>query len=319
MESNYNLHSLSCIAFFLLLNLFQADVINARAEPHPPHQHDVTKKTPQTLDYLKNLVGTRKGNTAKGLSHLKNYLSNLGYMNIDSIISKPPPEQNNDSFDENLELAVRAYQSFFKLKVTGVLDAPTVNQMMQPRCGVADNFSVLNRTHLMTESPVIAKHYTFFPGKPVWWPGKTDLTYSFPAGASYDLDEGIFEATGLWNNNSIFKFAYIKDYDKADVKISFQVWDHGDRAPFDGPGGILAHAFAPTDGRLHFDGSEKWVDGVKDGAFDVQSVGLHELGHVLGLGHSADINAVMWPTFQTKQRKGLGQDDIDGIKALYPS
>ncbi|KAL7084556.1 hypothetical protein ACP275_14G230300 [Erythranthe tilingii] len=102
-----------------------------------------------------------------------------------------------------------------------------------------------------------------------------------------------------------------------DIKISFQVWDHKDGSPFDGRGGILAHAFAPSDGRLHFDGDEVWVDGVVPGKFDLQTIGLHELGHVLGLGHTTDGGAIMTPTLGSGFRKGLGQDDINGIKALY--
>ena len=52
------------------------------------------------------------------------------------------------------------------------------------------------------------------------------------------------------------------------------------------------------------------------GAFDLQSVFLHENGHVAGLGHSTDTNAVMYPSYQTA-RCALGADDRAGIAALY--
>jgi hypothetical protein len=52
------------------------------------------------------------------------------------------------------------------------------------------------------------------------------------------------------------------------------------------------------------------------GAFDLQSVYLHENGHVAGLGHSTDTSAVMYPSYQTA-RCALAQDDKNGLAALY--
>jgi hypothetical protein len=61
-----------------------------------------------------------------------------------------------------------------------------------------------------------------------------------------------------------------------------------------------------------------WSTGcvARPGAYDLESVYLHENGHVAGLGHSTDVNAVMYPSYQTA-RCVLAQDDKNGIAALY--
>jgi len=51
--------------------------------------------------------------------------------------------------------------------------------------------------------------------------------------------------------------------------------------------------------------------------YDLESVILHELGHVVGLGHSLEMDAVMFATYHGVDLD-LHQDDIDGINSLYP-
>ncbi len=53
---------------------------------------------------------------------------------------------------------------------------------------------------------------------------------------------------------------------------------------------------------------------------DLESVTVHELGHILGLGHSQDPNAVMYASIgEGVVKRDLQQDDINGIQTLYPS
>lgn len=49
------------------------------------------------------------------------------------------------------------------------------------------------------------------------------------------------------------------------------------------------------------------------------NVVLHEIGHLLGLGHSNITDAIMRPSAYTDSRAELFQDDIDGVLYLYGS
>jgi Matrixin len=61
-----------------------------------------------------------------------------------------------------------------------------------------------------------------------------------------------------------------------------------------------------------------WSTGCRQvsGRFDLETVYLHENGHVAGLGHSSDPSAVMYPSYQTA-RCALAPDDRNGLAALY--
>ncbi|XP_073271462.1 metalloendoproteinase 1-like [Primulina huaijiensis] len=266
-------------------------------------------------NFLKDLNGTRKGDHANGLIELKKFLSYLGYVNPDNSI-----HMNDDFFDDELESGVKEYQTFFKLKVTGVLDQETLNLMSKPRCGTPDHYFIRNsevnhsfeKVHLS-----ISSRYRLVRA---WPPDKRNLTFSYSPDTRPDAKVPIVTALLKWSQISPFRFLITYGYVGGDIKIGFKSWDHGDGYPFDGRGGILAHAFYPQDGRVHFDADEIWDTEVRQGTLDIQAVALHEVGHTLGLGHSADPTAVMFPHVEYGEpRKHFSQDDIDGIRALYPN
>ena len=153
---------------------------------------------------------------------------------------------------------------------------------------------------------------------------KLDITYAFANGT--DRLEGdterdlIRRAFALWQNQTSLTFTETADSSTADIVIGWATGEHGDGDPFDGPGNILAHASFPnpydnSQVFLHFDDDERWVDSETRNV-DLLTVAAHEIGHTLGLAHSSDPNALMYPSYSGPYRS-LGEDDIAGVQSLY--
>ena len=58
----------------------------------------------------------------------------------------------------------------------------------------------------------------------------------------------------------------------------------------------------------------------RNGAFDVQDIATHEIGHFIGLDHSPVIGSSMWPYVSSGQwlHRGLADDDRAGVIAVKP-
>ena len=119
----------------------------------------------------------------------------------------------------------------------------------------------------------------------------------------------------------VFFVIYILDKvcDKAFLSCLYRFVrrDHGDGSPFDGPGKVLAHAFYPQNGRVHFDEDERFTINGRPG-IDLLWVAVHEIGHAIGLAHSDVRTSIMWPSYTGyKANLRLDNDDIQGVQSLY--
>lgn len=158
----------------------------------------------------------------------------------------------------------------------------------------------------------------------------TNLTYFFQNGTNdiggNDERQAIRDAFALWAAVTPLTFTEVSSAASADIVILWGVFDHGDGFSFDGTNGVLAHAFFPPPnggsiaGDAHFDDSESWtLSSRSDGSqpIDLVTVAAHEIGHSLGLGHSQVSSALMAP-FYAGSHRFLDQDDINGIRTIYP-
>jgi len=244
-----------------------------------------------------------KGMSGDEVHNIQTYLQHYGY--LQNIFG----EIHHGDFDDATEKAIRLYQNCFSLPVTGIMDQATLCEMAKPRCGFPD-------------IPQMSETFTTISR----WE-KTKLTYKF-AQFSKKLGQAVIErdvanAFMLWSDQCGLSFTCKPNNKDVDILIDFVTGEHGDGNAFDGPSGVLAHAFfpppngGPLSGDTHFDDAENWTSNLMNSkGIDFLTVAAHEFGHSIGLGHSRDRLALMFPSYSGAHRF-LSQDDIAGCQSLY--
>jgi Ca2+-binding RTX toxin-like protein len=147
--------------------------------------------------------------------------------------------------------------------------------------------------------------------------------FSSPIAAQYQ--GAITQALQQWASASGLTFTQVADSQAADIRIGFGGLNTsssgaiGDTSlRWDGSGDLLPDEIVRledpaqlglvlgSDGAYTYSGTASTLD----------QVALHEIGHALGLGHSTDPNAAMYPSAGPNNQT-LDPSDIAGIQALY--
>lgn len=164
------------------------------------------------------------------------------------------------------------------------------------------------------DAPLVEPYYNVHGHK---W-NKKQITYCI-CNASSKLTSSqqrtaIQNAFSMWNGAAGITFSEVSDPVKADVKLRWATYSHNcNYGSFDGVNGVLAHTTPYSDPNwceIHFDDSENWSVAM------LTTVAAHELGHVLGVSHSNDVNALMYPDY-SPLRASITLDDLRGIWDVY--
>ncbi|XP_071483706.1 matrilysin-like [Diadema antillarum] len=247
-----------------------------------------------TVEPAENSAATNSIDSAEA----EKFLSDFGFLPIPMAAHMNPDEINT-----NLTEAIVKFQEFFHLPQSGSLDNRTVSLMRSSRCGLPD---------IVSYSLAWSRWYDH------------NLTYrivEYHDSMSIDhrdIRQTIREAMQMWMEVTPLILCEEDDPDvDVDINIRHVRGEHGDGIAFDGPGGTLGHAFLPTWGEVHFDSDENWSMRTDEGGINYLNVAVHEIGHVLGLLHSGEEDAIMFPFYTYRPVVRLANDDINGIQLMY--
>jgi hypothetical protein len=144
----------------------------------------------------------------------------------------------------------------------------------------------------------------------------TDLTYhivniigGFPEGA---IEQVIAESFAAWTQNTPLTFTRVQDR-SAHIVIQF--------TRIDGSSQVLGQACPPSSpcaGSVEFDVDENWTLYEPRAFNEISFLGVatHEFGHAIGLLHSSDSSALMYPQYSPYNLQP-SRDDIAGVQRLY--
>ncbi|KAH6855412.1 carbohydrate-binding protein [Chaetomium sp. MPI-CAGE-AT-0009] len=273
------------------------------------HPRDAAK-VPFSLAKIKKVDSFCAGDKLD-VTEVHNYLKRFGFMPADA-----SPPSADSAVGEETSTAIKAFQKFFALTVDGVFGPKTRAAMSEARCGFPD---LLHAVDFSVSGP---------------WPSRK-LRYAFGKMTRQLPDENVAKAAvrralNTWANavpGMEFKLVDINASPKPDFIIEWRPAADPDHSMV---GGVLAHADFPPGFSIvvtgpplpcHYDDDEHtWVDGAVANGFDIETIGLHEIGHILGLYHSSVPGAVMFPTVSANlTKRTLTPDDQQGIRNLYPA
>ncbi|KAK6633358.1 hypothetical protein RUM44_003960 [Polyplax serrata] len=233
------------------------------------------------------------------------YLSRFGYL--------PPNIRSDHSASlisaKQFSDGLADFQSFFGLNVTGALDDETLKMMKARRCGVPDKIYGTNSRY---------KRYNFLGTQ---WT-KYDLTYKIAQySRSFALTKAemdIFVRQSFKNWSKFCSLTFMRSSkSETDFNIAWYNGSHDCEEAFDGPGGILAHAYDPEIGEVHFDDEEPWSTLCCSDEPHFEQTATHEFGHALGLAHTTVMDAIMAPIYhEDREDMTLHDDDIKGIQVV---
>jgi len=236
---------------------------------------------------------------------LNEYLTKYGYFPNATLAERYPawrpqvatPPADPSVFDERTQEAVWLLQASRNLPTTGAVDETTRAVLRAARCGRPDGIEHVDGDEKFASLP------GFRDGKATW-------TVLHPNTAPPEIYDLVTRALAVWARQTTLNVTFT-NATNANIRIEF--------ISIDGPDGTLGSTLFPTEaggGSLQLDSLESWSINGGPGETDLFTTILHELGHALGIDHSASRSALMWPDY-LGPRTSLDLDDKVAVSVIY--
>ena len=345
MEALKHLKRLGFLSKYLNTDL----VIEERSIADELNTFDRAMEPEQVVFFLRSLIQRELLNSRTVINYLDDFGYLDGYVNLKFESDQPAALKVMST--EDLEGALALFQFMNSLNPTGFVDSEVLDQMKIPRCGLPDidpedpSLSIYNSIGTVKDAQELIKKLKLSTNSveavgdttdPREEDNRVDLNKRYKVS-----DEGweknqlsffienysdtlemhtyteIISAFEVWTSKVELFLYEVKDKKTADIRIKFQSKDHGDKYPFDGAMGVLAHAFYPRSGEVHFDDDEEFTRFTSRGV-NLRYTASHEFGHTLGLKHSMKKGAMMSPYHPGYSSDiFLHEDDLAGISKLF--